>query len=58
MKLQLKKKPLKSLNHKAISRELTAAMAGGTEDVNFTLYEGCNTRPSDPRICWGNTITK
>ena len=58
MKLQLKKKPLKSLNNKALSRELTAAMAGGTEDVNFTLYEGCNTRPSDPRICWGNTINK
>ncbi|WP_171037277.1 hypothetical protein [Pseudoalteromonas phenolica] len=58
MKLQLNKKPLKSLINKQLPRELTAALAGGTEDVNFTLYEGCNTRPSDPRICWGNTQTK
>ncbi|MBQ4864728.1 hypothetical protein J8L98_23880 [Pseudoalteromonas sp. MMG013] len=58
MKLLLNKKSLKTLSNKDLPMALTPVAAGGAEDVNFTLYAGCNTRPSDPRICYGNGRTK
>ncbi|MBQ4844715.1 MULTISPECIES: hypothetical protein [unclassified Pseudoalteromonas] len=58
MKLLLNKKSLKTLSNKDLPMALTPVAAGGAEDVNFTLYAGCNTRPSDPRICGGTGRTK